>query len=51
VLSAERAVDLERADNVGDGARGGGEGDDEAGDAERLEADPFGACPGAPCAA
>jgi hypothetical protein len=47
-LSAERAVDLERADDVGDGAHGGGEGDDEAADAERLEADPFRAPPGHP---
>ena len=44
-LTAERVVDLERVDNVGDGARGGGDGDEQAPDAERLEADPLGAAP------
>ncbi|BAT13040.1 Os11g0195650, partial [Oryza sativa Japonica Group] len=37
---AERPVHLERVDHVGDGAGGGGDGDDEAGGAEDLEAEP-----------
>jgi len=35
-LAAERAVHLERADHVGDGSGGGGDGHDEARDAEHL---------------
>jgi hypothetical protein len=42
-LAAERPVHLERVDDVGDGTGGGGDGDEEARDAERLEADPSGA--------
>jgi hypothetical protein len=44
-LAAERAVHLERADDVGDGARCGGDGHEEARSAEHLEADPVRAPP------
>ena len=44
-LTAERPVDLEGIDDVGDGTGGGGNGDEEAGDAKRLETQPLGAAP------
>jgi hypothetical protein len=45
-LTAERLVDLEGGDDIGNGSCCSGDGDKETADAERLEADPLGAAAG-----